>query len=442
MSLAAFLNPADARYGAAREPFWALMSQAVTSGANFLTAMVIVRAAGLGEFGRYSVCFLILMVSRNFLNGTVLAPMAVIAPKLRRTSAGAYRGFLMANGLAFGIGTSLVLYAISGVLGWAIAAPWLPQLGAALALANFSANGADFLRRYQFATGRAMRAFAVDAVRFSLQLGLLIALALAPGDRLDAKAAVYVLAAGSFAGCLFGLSVWGKTVWRQSLSATMWPRHANFIRWMTPGVALETLQSAIPQFAATAILGEAALGLIKAAQTITNVLNLPWNALQQVLPSMAAARLGSAGYPAMARLLRKVGYLVALASLVLAAIVAAASPEVARYANIAETGKFTALMILFLLLNLVIGVRYPMLVLVNAVEDPSGNFAAAVVGLAMSICLSATIVGPVGEASVPIIAVANALATWLVLIVWHRRKRGEYMAIPARGPQAPQFSRR
>jgi O-antigen/teichoic acid export membrane protein len=432
MDVAAFIEQCIRRYAAAREPFWALMSQIMTSGANFLTTLVIIRAAGLTEFGRYSVCFLLLMVSRNFLNGMVLVPMSVIAPKLSRASTKGYRAFLAVNALVFGIGVSLLFYALSGVLGWAIASPWLPQLAVPLALANFFANGADFLRRYQFAIVRPLQAVLIDGIRFSLQLVLMFALVFAPGNRLDATAAIYVVAAGSLAGCAVGVSFWGRMVWKRKLSAVMWRRHTNFIRWMMPGIALETLQNSIPQFAATAILGEAALGLIKAAQTITNVLNLPWNALQQVLPSMAAARLNSAGYPAMARLLRRVGYSMAVASVIMALLLAAASPLIAGYANITAVGKFTLLMILFLGLNLAIAIRYPMTVLLNTVEDPSGNFAAAVAGLLVSIILSLTVVRLLGETSVPIIALANALVSWSILLLWHRRRQSQYRSIPVR----------
>lgn len=421
------------RYRSACEPFWALMSQILTSAANFLMAIVIIRATGLEEFGRYSVCFLLLMISRNFLNAMVLVPMSVIVPKLKGATAAAYRAFLAANGGLFALVTSLLLYSLSGILGWVIGWPWLPEIALALALANFVSIGADFLRRYQFAAARPFRAFLIDAIRFSLQIALLLALALAGDSRLDANAAVYVLALGGFGGVVFGIAIWGRTRWRRRLFAAMWPRHAAFIRWMTPGTAMETLQSVIPQFTATAILGDAALGLIKAAQTVTNVLNLPWNALQQVLPSMAAAKLSSVGYPAMARFLRKVGYAMAGASIILGVILAVASPIIAEFANIAETGKFTLLMVLFVALNLAIAVRYPMTVLINAVEDPSGNFAAAAVGLVMAITLSLTAIPFLGEASIPIIAFANAVVSWTVLLLWHRQNKGEYKDSWARG---------
>lgn len=69
---------------------WAVMSQIVTSGANFLT--ILVRTLGLEGFGLISICFLLIMILRNFLNGMVLIPMSALGPKRSDSSQAAYRG--------------------------------------------------------------------------------------------------------------------------------------------------------------------------------------------------------------------------------------------------------------------------------------------------------------------------------------------------------------
>ncbi|WP_116653305.1 lipopolysaccharide biosynthesis protein [Pelagibacterium sediminicola] len=276
-------------YRGSRQPRWVMASQMVTSGANFATTLIVVTCLGLEAFGQFSLCFILMMIARNFLVGLVLAPMSAIAPRLGRRALAGYRGFLAANTLVFSLGSSLLLYALATPLGVMLDASWLPQLALAMALANFTANGADFFHRHHLVQDASVRAFMVDAVRFAVQLGVLLALALSGGEGFSAYSALYTLAVGGLAGCLAGLPRYGATGWSSRLARTVWPRHWNFIKWMTPGVLAETAQSHLPMIAATGFFGESALGLLRAVQSLANVLNLPLNALNQVLPVMASA---------------------------------------------------------------------------------------------------------------------------------------------------------
>lgn len=419
-------------YRQSSEARWAFASQVVTSGANFATSVVIIRALGLAEFGRFSVAFLIMMIVRNFLNGTVLTPMSAIAPKLREASAPAYRGFLLANGAVFGLLTSGILFGLAGALGWLIGSPWLPELALALACANLTSTGADFYRRYQFVRLRSFTAFLIDAIRYAVQLGLLLLLATRYQGVFDAQAALYAMAAAGVAAMVFGAAIYGRMAWHRGMTRAMWPKHWNFVKWMTPSVALETVQTTLPQFVATVMLGEAALGLIRAIQQFTNILNLPMNALLQLLPSIAAARLKERGYDALTRLLRKTGHATALMSGSLAAAVMIGSPALAIAMGIPDTYRFTVLLALYLALNFVMALRFPAMVLVSTVEDPNANFVSSLAGVIMSVLLSYPLIATIGEVSVPLLAIFNVLATWAILHHRMTTRDGTYRALGVR----------
>jgi len=283
-------------YRGSRQARWAMASQVITSGANFATTLIIVRTLGLEAFGRYSVCFLLIMIARNFLNGVVLTPMSTIAPKLRRASTEAYRGFLAINAVMFAAGSSLLLLLSALILGSLLKAPWLPILSIPLMVANLTANGSDFLRRYHFVREAPITAFMVDAVRFSAQLGLLLLLwATRLPVSLTVGSALFATALGGLAGAVSGSLTYGRLRWSGRFSRVMWPRHLKFIKWMTPNVALEAIQGNAPLFIGTAILGETALGAVRAMQQLANILNLPFNATQEIAPSVASGAYARGG---------------------------------------------------------------------------------------------------------------------------------------------------
>ncbi len=416
----------QALYQKSGQARWAMASQILTSGTNFATSVIIIRALGLQEFGRFSLGFLLLMIVRSFLDGVVLNPMASIAPKLWNSSLPAYRGFMLAKLLIFATLTSLILIVIAGPLGMVIGSPWLAQFAVALAAASFAANLADFFRRCQFISVRPARAFAIDAVRFCAQLALILALAFPLRDHFNAATAFYVMALSAGLAAILGVALYGRTTWRSPLNRIMWPRHWNFVKWMIPGVAMEAVQNAVPQFLGNALLGEAALGLIRAAQQISNILNLPVYALQQILPSMAASKLRSAGYHSMSHFLRRVGYAMSLASLVLGVLVVIASGEIAYLMGIANASRFGTLLGLFMLLNLAFALRFPSTIFINTVEDPMANSLSSALGATIAVALGWLLIARFGEIVVPIIYIILVLATWAFLSVWKRVKHQKY----------------
>ena len=405
---------------------WAMTSQILTSGTNFATSVIIIRSLGLDEFGRFSLGFLLLMIVRSFLDGAVLNPIASIAPKLWSTSQPAYRGFALVKVLAFALATSAILTLTAKPLGNLIGSPWLSQLAIALAASSFTANLADFFRRYQFIEGRPAHAFAIDAVRYSVQLLAILLLAYPLHAHFDAVAALYAMALSSGLAAVVGIAVFGRITWRAPLNRIMWPRHWNFVKWMIPGVAMEAVQNAVPQFLGNALLGEAALGLIRAAQQISNILNLPVYALQQILPSMAASRLRSAGYRSMAHFLRNIGYAMGVASLALGATVILASKEIAQLMGITDASRFGTLLGLFMLLNFVFALRFPSTIFVNTVEDPRANFLSSALGATIAVVLGWLLIGRLGEVVVPVIYIILVIATWAFLVTWKRVKHEKY----------------
>lgn len=398
---------------------WAMISQVITSGANFATTVILVRVLGLEDFGRFSICFLLIMIVRNFLTGAVLLPMSTVGPKLRKISVPAYKGFLAVNLLVFGLGSSLLLVALALPLGWLIDAPWLPGAALPLALANLTSVASDYIRRFHFVYERSAIACAVDVVRYAIQLGLLGALAIWWAEGMSAASALYALAAGALAGAVLGALFCGRVAWSNRLSRIVWLRHWNFIKWLTPSVIFEAVQSNGVMLIAAAIMSESAFGAVRAMQNLSNTINLPVNALQNVAPSLSSRVFTRGGYPALRSVLAKITIASLVLVVALGASIIALSGYVIPLVFKVEAADSFALLIAFCILNVLITIRFPFMVTLQVLEIPRaltfGNSVSAIAGiLLVAPCIQ--YFGDLGAPLVRILILAISTTLFAVLL--------------------------
>lgn len=395
---------------------WAMGSQIITSAANFITSVLLVRGLGLEQFGRFSVGFLLIMVARNFLNGMVLTPMSVVAPRLRSGSDAAYRGFLLANAIVFCLGASLLLWSTSVPLGALLNAPWLPEFAIAVAVASAVTNFTDFLRRYFFVRNTGATAFTVDFLRYTVQLAILVATYVVAPNVLSPTFALWSLTAGSIVAGLVGMLRYGKISWNRRLWRTTWPRHWNFIKWMTPTMALQSVQGQAPMFIGAALLGESTLGLVRAIQQVANVLNLPFNALTQIVPSMGATAMKEAGLQGLKKLLRRMTLLsvgaVGAGSLLVLALY---KPVLVGLLGITEAGAFGVLLA-YIVLNIFMLLRLPLTVAVDVKERPIFNTLANLAGTVFALAFASVTIGTAGMVAIPGMSIIIILITIVILV--------------------------
>lgn len=419
-------------------PGWAMLSQLITSGGNFITSAIIVRELGLVEFGRFSVAFMIIMIVRNLLNGAILVPMSVIGSKLRGSSAAVYRGFLALNGGVFAVGTSLLFLA----LGWALSAlpgmMWFGDLALGAALANFTSNLADYFRRYEFTQFRAARACWIDAVRFFVQLAVIAALAVVWRGSFTAGTALLAVAAGGAAGTMLGLVIHGAVRWQGNFARAAWSRHARFIRWMLPSVALETLQANAPLFIGGAFLGEATLGSVRAVQQLANILSLPTNALQQVAPSMAGQRFKAAGAKAMGVLLFKLTLGGALILIGSSALVMVGWPVISEILFRSHDMHLFNIMLLYSLVNISSLGKQMLFIYFQSSERPRTVSGSALVGAVCAVLAVIALLPVLGDMAIPVASLlSSAAAIGFLIVIMNKSVARHRIGLLVPGSSAP-----
>ena len=417
-----------ARYRGAREPFWALMSQILTSGTNFVTSLILIRAGGLQEFGRFSLCFILLMLTRKFLIFVFLTPMSSILPTVDEDRLPGYFTFLSLYAFGFAVLTGALLVIPAQPLGEVLNAPWLPRLGASLFFANVLANLSDFARRLLLDRGLAVQSFLVDCVRFGAQIVLMLLMAFSRPSELTAGVALWLLAAGSFLGTAAAALMNGRQRYSLAHFAYFWSRHRHYTGWGSVSTALETVQNLAPLLIANAVLGEVATGTLRALQQLANILNLPLNALLQAMPGMAAKRLAADGDRQMKRLLARVT-LAAIAGVVAISLAVVAMSDLVL-TRVLKLDDPNALPIFFayMVLNVFTLLRLPVIVLCNVLELPKIAALPHLLGAVLTIALTFAGIGALGPIVVPLVTAGGLLLTTALIYAMLRRHEEEAAA--------------
>lgn len=309
-----------ARYGFVN---WALADQALVSGVNFLTGILLARFLGLDGFGRFTLAWMAVQFVNSLQHAMINAPMMSIGPKQAPGDAPAYFGAVLVQQAAFAALGFALLWA-GGVASGAIVPDWrLAAIALPTAAAGAAFQAQDHLRRVFFTQGRPGAAFASDALRYGGQIVLIVALAVA-GD-LDAASALWVIAAVAGLAFVVSFPLVERPAWRAGVFAATLARHWRFARWLGASALMHWLSANVYTLIAGALLGTGAVGALRAAQNLMGVMHIVFQGLENVVPARAVRHLRDGGIEALRGFLVRLGGVMVAATAVVA-LVAAATP--------------------------------------------------------------------------------------------------------------------
>lgn len=284
---------------------WGLADQVLISGANFTTMVVVGRALGKAGFGEFSLVYNILLLANMIQMSLVTQPHNVIGGGRARGKA--YAGYTASTAVS-----QLIIAAIESVLALIAVAiahahgahcTWL-LLALAPAIAAWQLQ--EFFRRVLYTEGRTAAAFFNDIVSYGGQAVWILWLWQLDRVRggggphlLTGPSALYVLAATSAAAAAIGFF---QTV-RSTIGAVRFSdalENWHFGKWLL-GSELLTYFSSLPMYMNLVglLVGEAASGELKAAQTLFGPARVISFYLATVLPIQFVRHLTAGGPGAM-----------------------------------------------------------------------------------------------------------------------------------------------
>lgn len=279
--------------------------QAIVSGTQFVTTVVLVRGLGLELFGVFSLLWLSVVIGTGLQQALVGQPLMAIAPKLEGEERRRYLGSVTMLELLYTLGcVATIGGCYAGVIShWD--ASYLAGTLVPLVVAVAARQLHGFVRTGFFVRGQRIHALVNDVLAYPGQLALLGYVALT--GNLSFRTALWSIALPSAVAALVGLAIqrsWNGNLEDGRVAAR---RHWLSGRWLAAMQGLQFFASNSFLVVAAALLGTASVGAIKAAQTVMGVLNLALLAMENVVPIHAARESVHNGMQAFRRYLTHIG---------------------------------------------------------------------------------------------------------------------------------------
>lgn len=423
---------------------WVISDQAVVSGANFVTMVLLARALGPNEFGIYAWALIGLLLLSEIPASVVLAPHNIIGARLAGAEYVLHTSTMAAMQLLISLGTAAVLFVAAVVVQLAFSGD--AGIFVALGASVIAWQGREFFRRVLQTTGRWRGALATAAIGGIVQLVALLAL-LQPGA-LTATTALWalVVASGLAASAGFLLTRGGLALRFSAASA----REAWVLgRWLLGSSSVSQIGKYVNGMVLPVVAGPAAFGLYRAISQLIGLIDLPIKALGNFLrPTLSRRSLRGAG--AVREVVHPL-FAFGGAALLAAAVVAGIfGREILRlvygedYVAIAHLVFFVALYPLF---------TFGRMVLDSAImaldRSPRSILYAAAAG-----SLGAVVVGPISIISWGVdgapasVITAGTISLALLWVAWlgtsrraSRSEQAEQAATPPAAPEVPAHHR-
>jgi O-antigen/teichoic acid export membrane protein len=283
---------------------WALADQAMVSGVNFLTGILLARFLGLEEFGVFTLVWMVVLFVNGMQIAVIISPMMSLAPRESELEVSTYLGAVLAQQIVFCVFSSLLIFVSVRICGVFFPQWQVQDLALPLASATFTFQVQDFIRRYFFTRNRPYAAFTNDAISYLGQLSLLVWLFKIM--RLDSSGVLWVISGTSAVAVVFGVFGLEKIVWKWTLLRPVIVRNWRFSKWLTATVLLQWNSGNLFIIAAASMMGTPAAGALKAVQNIMGVLHILFNALENIVPVKASIIYAKGGQPLLDKYIKSV----------------------------------------------------------------------------------------------------------------------------------------
>ena len=281
---------------------FAILDQVMVSGANFLGGILLARAFGMYEFGRFSLAWMFVEFFGSLQFATIIQPMLTIGAKQAKDDTNRYYQAVIAQQAAACMLFGFLAWLGTTLAGWLFSDPEFHRLGLPLCAAVITYQLHCFFRRYFFARDRVLAALCTDALRFAAQIVATAALLFGWPDA-TAAAGIWIVAAACSLSAIQGVCFFGRLRWNTASFRSVAARHWEFSKWLLPSALMFWMTSQGFLVMSGLALGAAATGAMRAALSITGVLHIVLLALDNFAPVRAARALHLGGPAALRRYL-------------------------------------------------------------------------------------------------------------------------------------------
>lgn len=393
-----------------RAELWGLLDQALVSGVNFLTIILLARTLGVTEFGYFVLAFTILQSAGTLQAALITRPHNVLGAIRHGRDYADYSTTAAAAQVAFTATLAVLISAAAGIAYAADVSRSLLFLALAPALAAWQLQ--ELGRRMLYTEGRLAAAFANDLVGYGGQAAALVAL-----WQLDlltgAKALLTLAAAFTVAAALLARPL------RPTLSGRLDPpsltANWHFGKWLGGAEVGQWLSTQLYIYLGAAIVGAVASAALKAGQTLLGPMSVFLTFVTSYLPIVFARELESSGAIGV-KTRRSLAAIVPVV-LVYCLLMALLAEPVLELVYGAEYGRYADVVQLFALYYVVLAFSTVAVAVLSAKCLTRDVFVGQAAGAVLSLGVGWLLLQEMGPAG----GVAGMLASWAVAMAFFLR---------------------
>ncbi len=267
---------------------WGLSDQTLVSGSNFLANIILARLLGASGFGEYTLIWMVVLFVQSIQHAAINLPMMTIGPKQGEKEQSAYYGAVFIQQMLFALLSTVFTYFFvrygSGLLpGDGVSALALP-----LAVAVLASQLQDFLRRFYFSIQKQFYSFLGDFIRYVGQVVVFIWIFYDSNLDIGLSGVLWIISAASFLSVFLTVApilnqnilMPTRAIWNEVLK-----RNWKFSKWLILSALMQWTSGQVFFIVAGALIGTAAVGAMRAAQSFVGIFHILFMGLENVLPS-------------------------------------------------------------------------------------------------------------------------------------------------------------
>jgi O-antigen/teichoic acid export membrane protein len=259
---------------------WAFLDQALVSGTNFLSNILLAKYLGIEEFGIYVIIVLGMLLFTLIFQSLVTVPMMNITPKVSLKNE--YLKVVKIQSVGFSLLLSLLAFLMIN-LSWIFNKNWdLSDYSLLITLLIFVTLNQDFVRRYFYVKETPKLSFFSDVLRNSLFLGGTTALFLFYDITL--RKTLLILTIANLSGVIPFYAIYKNLKVNSENFKVHFFRNWMFSKWLLASSIIQWVSDNTFMLGAGAFLGATAVGAQKAAQSLFGITHIFFHALDNIVP--------------------------------------------------------------------------------------------------------------------------------------------------------------
>lgn len=397
-----------------------LMDQGIVSGGNFFIGILLVRKLGLEAYGEFALIWLIVLFCSSIHQGWIISPMYTFGPQFKNEEKKKYFDCVFSHQLLFAIGSALLSWVFLYLSKWFFPEWEIASVGILVPLTVFSFLMYDYLRKTNYASEKASKAFLLDIVVYGTQiLGLLITSIF---FSLDLNYCLLIISISYSTSFIFSL----KQFFNLSLNTTQFvfimKKHWKFSKWLVGTSLLQWVSGNFFIIASASLLSPATVGAIRILQNIIGIMNVLFIAVENYIPIRAINIFKANGLSALGVFIRKIIWQGSIATLLIGGTMALFGKEIMGILYKGEHTDYAYLLYGFAVLYVFVFVGINFRFIFRTIEYTQPIFIAYIFGATFSLLFAKPIIQYYGIMGVVIGLISNQIIMQTYFIYSLRKK--------------------